>query len=62
MKTLKVEGVYPMAFETFADVPEHLPRLIDETYNLRKLHSALGELSPTQFEDQYTWRTVKEVA
>ncbi|WP_139315265.1 IS3 family transposase [Mongoliimonas terrestris] len=30
MKTLKVEGVYPMAFESFADVAETLPRFIDD--------------------------------
>ncbi len=39
MKTLKVEAVYPMAFDTFADVAEHLPRFIEETYNRRRLHS-----------------------
>ncbi|WP_352557354.1 MULTISPECIES: hypothetical protein [unclassified Mesorhizobium] len=27
MKTLKLEAVYPMAFETFDDIAEHLPRL-----------------------------------
>ena len=27
MKTLKVERVYPMAFESEEDVAEHLPRL-----------------------------------
>jgi putative transposase len=41
MKTLKVEGVYPMSFETHEDVAEHLPRFI-EKYNDRRLHSALG--------------------
>ena len=61
MKTLKVEGVYPMAFETHEDVAEHLPRFI-EKYNDRRLHSALGYRSPNQFEEENTRPPVKTAA
>jgi putative transposase len=61
MKTLKVEGVYPMAFETQEDVAQHLPRFID-TYNQRRLHSALGYLSPNQFEEHNPRLPVKSAA
>jgi putative transposase len=46
MKTRKVEGVYPMAFETSADVAAELPRFIEEVYNARRLNSATCYLTP----------------
>ncbi len=61
MKTLKVEGVYPMAFESTDDVAEHLPRFIDR-YNDRRLHSALRCLSPNRFEEEQPRKPVKTAA
>jgi putative transposase len=61
MKTLKVEGVYPLEFETAEDVAEQLPAFI-EKYNAKRLHSSLGYLSPEQYEKQHARPPVQNAA
>jgi transposase InsO family protein len=50
MRTLKYEEVYMNDYETLAEVLASVQHFIEEVYNRKRLHSAIGYLPPTEFE------------
>jgi putative transposase len=50
MKTLKYEEVYRQEYRDLAEARASIGRFIDEVYNQKRLHSALGYRPPAEFE------------
>lgn len=55
MKTLKHEEVHRYEYRDLEEAQQRLEQFIEAVYNRKRLHSALGYLSPVQFEAQ--WKT-----
>jgi putative transposase len=49
-KTLKYEEVHLANYETYNDVAQRIPHFIEQVYNSKRLHSALGYLPPKEYE------------
>jgi transposase InsO family protein len=50
MKTLKYEEVYLWDYHSVEDVKQRIPYFLQEVYNQKRLHSALGYVTPEEFE------------
>ncbi len=53
MKTLKSEEVYLRQYRDQADARSSIQRFIEQVYNRKRLHSSLGYLSPSVFEERH---------
>ena len=60
-KTLKQEEVYLYEYETIDDARARLPCFLEEVYNRKRLHSALGYMPPKEFEDLFLNQVRKQV-
>ncbi len=54
MRTIKEEEVALTEYRDFADAYVQLGHFLDEVYQHKRIHSALGYLTPAEFES--TWR------
>ena len=54
MRTIKEEEVALTEYLDFADALRQLGRFLDDVYNHKRIHSALGYLTPEEYEQQ--WR------
>ena len=52
-KTLKKEEVYLSHYKTFEEAQTNLGAFLDDVYNVKRLHSSLGYLPPTEFEAEF---------
>ena len=62
MKTLKAEEVYLRQYRDQVDARASIQRFLEEVYNARRLHSALGYLPPAEFERSPRVQIKKEAA
>ena len=53
MRTIKEEEVELTEYQDFADAWQQLGRFLDAVYNVKRIHSALGYLTPAEFEQQW---------
>jgi hypothetical protein len=53
MRTIKEDGLALTEYEDLADAWRQLGRFQDDVYNTKRIHSALGYLTPSEFEQQW---------
>ncbi len=58
IRTIKEEEVDLSDYQDFHDARRQITRFLDDVYNVKRIHSALGYLTPVEFEEQ--WRRQRQ--
>ena len=56
MRTIKEEEVYLSDYQDYADAYRQIGQFLEDVYNHKRIHSALGYLTPVEFEIQWQAR------
>ena len=62
MRTIKEEEVDLSEYRDYHDVYQHIGQFIEDVYMHKRVHSALGYLTPAEFEQQWLALPVNERA
>lgn len=61
IRTIKEEDVYLSEYEDFTDASQQMGRFLEDVYMHKRIHSALGYLTPAEFEAAY-WNQAAQPA
>jgi len=62
MRTIKEEEVDLSDYQDFHDAYRHIGHFLEDVYTRKRIHSALGYLTPTEFEAQWVDQRAAQVA
>ena len=57
MRTMKEEEVDLLDSRNFNEVYERIEKFLDEVYMKKRIHSSLGYLTPSEFEEKWRKKT-----
>ena len=60
--TIKEEEVDLSDYQDFHDAYRHIGHFLEDVYTRKRIHSALGYLTPTEFEAQWVDQRAAQVA
>ena len=53
IRTIKEEAVYLSEYQNYEEALEQMGHFIDDVYLTKRIHSALGYLTPAEYEAQW---------